>query len=60
MITRCQPSTAQPQTDSSPSLIEFFVVQGIGFRCVAYRDAQGRWHNAFTNEPLFGDIQILE
>jgi len=36
------------------------MVEGVGFRCMAYCDKVGKWRNAFTNEELFGDIYILE
>ena len=35
-------------------------VQGVGFRCSAYRDPAGKWHDAFTNDELYGEIQIVE
>lgn len=61
MITQCEPvAGSQQSAEAAPFLIEFFVVQGTGFRCVAYCDADGRWRNAFTNEELFGEIRILE
>ena len=43
-----------------PSLIQYFMVQGINFRCVSYRDLHGRWRDAFNQAELFGDIRILE
>lgn len=46
--------------EMSPFLIEFFTVQGVGFRCSAYRDQAGNWRDAFTNDELFGEIQIVE
>ena len=46
--------------EDTPFIIEFFMVQGVGFRCAAYRDLDGRWRAAFNNEELFGEIQILE
>lgn len=49
----------QQPAETSPFLIEFFVVQGVGFHCVAYCDSEGQWRDAFNNEELFGDIQIL-
>lgn len=52
--------TLTPPAETTPFLIEFFVVQGPGFRCMAYCDQEGRWRNAIDNEELFGDIQILE
>lgn len=61
MITQCEPAAGSQQSaGASPFLIEFFVVQGTGFRCVAYCDTEGRWRNAFNNEELFGEIRILE
>ncbi len=50
------PQPAEP----SPFIIEFFMVQGVGFRCMAYCDEEGRWRNAFNNDELFGEITILE
>jgi hypothetical protein len=44
----------------SPFVLEFFMVEGVGFRCMAYCDKVGKWRNAFTNEELFGDIYIVE
>lgn len=36
------------------------MVEGVGFRCMAYCDKNGKWRNAFNNEELFGDIYLLE
>lgn len=44
----------------SPFVIEFFMVEGLGFRCMAYRDNDGKWRDAFKHYELHGDIQILE
>jgi hypothetical protein len=44
----------------SPFILEFFIVQGPGFRCMAYCDEGGAWRNAFNNEELLGEINILE
>jgi hypothetical protein len=44
----------------SPFLVEFFMVQGMGFKCMAYRNQDGKWRGAFDNEELPGKIQILE
>lgn len=61
MTTECEPAAvAKRPTDALPALMEFVMVQGVGFRCIAYRDAEGRWRNAFNNEELFGEIRILE
>ncbi|HEX4349244.1 MAG TPA: hypothetical protein VH251_02595 [Verrucomicrobiae bacterium] len=53
------PVVAELVEDAS-FIIEFFMVQGVGFRCAAYRDLDGRWRGASNNEELFGEIQILE
>jgi hypothetical protein len=45
---------------TSPFLLEFFMVQGAGFRCMAYRNGDGKWRGAFNNEELPGAIRILE
>ena len=47
-------------TEDAPFIIEFCMVQGVGFRCAAYRDEDGKWRGAFNNEELFGEVQILE
>ena len=51
---------AETPADTSPFIVEFFMVRGPGFRCMAYCGADARWHNAFNDEELFGDIQILD
>ena len=43
-----------------PFQVEFHMAQGIGFRCMAYRDSMGIWRDAFTDEILYGEIQFLE
>jgi hypothetical protein len=50
----------QSSEDASPFLVEFFMVQGMGFRCMAYRGGDGSWRRAFYNEELAGCIRILE
>jgi hypothetical protein len=44
----------------SPFILEFFMVQGSGFRCMAYRNDDGKWRGAFDNEELPGAIRVLE
>jgi len=53
-------SPVEKRIESSPFILEFFMVQGAGFRCMAYRDPNGVWRNAFNNEELMGEIYILE
>lgn len=43
----------------SPFEQEFFMVQGIGFRCMAYRNGDGKWRGAFDDEELPGAIRVL-
>ena len=54
----CQPAIEKPT--EYPFVLEFFMVAGAGFRGMAYRDKDGRWHNARTHEVLRGDIFVLE
>ena len=44
----------------SPFTTEFFWVEGLGFKCMAYRDPAGKWREAFCNGELPGPIQVLE
>lgn len=45
--------------EASPFLVEFFMVQGVGFKCMAYMGFDGKWHAAFTNSTLPGNIRVL-
>jgi hypothetical protein len=49
---------ATPQS-SSPFIHEFFLVQGNYFRCMAYRNDDGKWRGAFNNEVLSGPVRVL-
>ena len=51
---------AEGHDETSPFLVEFFLVQGVGFRCMAYRDFEGKWHHAFNNKELPGTVRVLE
>jgi hypothetical protein len=44
---------------ASPFVHEFFLVQGRGFRCMAYRNEDGKWRGAFDHEELPGAIRVL-
>lgn len=35
------------------------IVQCRHFRCMAYRDPDGRWRNYFSNDELNGDVTEL-
>ena len=51
--------TMPTPVEPPPFLLEFFMVQGVGFRCAAYCDEDGRWREAHTHEELQGPIEIL-
>jgi len=53
-------SAAEERSESSPFTVEFFMVQGLGFRCMAYCGEDGKWRSAFGNNRLFGPVFILE
>ena len=53
-------SQVEDSSEASPFIIEFFMVQGAGFRCMAYRHRDGKWHGAFDNEELPGAVRVLE
>ncbi len=46
--------------ESSPFLVEFFMVQGAGFKCMAYRNPDGTWRGAFDNAELPGVIRVVD
>ena len=55
-----EPALAAEPSEPSPFLLEFFLVQGIGFRCTAYRDLDGKWRDALNHEELFGEISVVD
>ena len=60
MLLECEPLVAVSEpAQTSPFILEFFMVQGPGFRCMAYCGADAKWRNAFNDEELHGDIRIL-
>ncbi|HEX9047937.1 MAG TPA: hypothetical protein VF988_13015 [Verrucomicrobiae bacterium] len=61
MVPMKQPGAAADKApDPSPFLIEFFMVRGLGFYCMAYRDTAGKWRQAFNHRELIGPIHIIE
>jgi len=52
--------SSAPRAEASPFVIEFFMVQCPGFRCMAYRDEAGSWRSAFSHQELPEDVYILE
>jgi hypothetical protein len=44
----------------SPFIREFHMVQGTGFRCMAYRNGNGKWRGAFDHVELPGNVRRLD
>lgn len=44
----------------SPFVLEFFMVQSAEFRCMAYRNGDGKWREAFNDRELPGMVRVLE
>jgi hypothetical protein len=59
----CSSSRREPVADArdgeSPFLVEFFMVQGVGFRCMAWLGYDGKWRTAFDNKILPGMIRVM-
>jgi hypothetical protein len=53
-------TAAAAKDATSPFLVEFFMVQGVGFQCMAYRNSDGKWRGAFDNRELPGAIRVLD
>jgi hypothetical protein len=51
---------AAEQIEESPFVIEFFMVQALGFRGMAYLDADSKWRRAFDDAPVYGPVKIIE
>ena len=43
----------------SPFIFEFFLVQGLNFCCMAYRDDHGKWRMAFSHTELPGNVRVV-
>jgi hypothetical protein len=54
-----EPATEE-EDGASPFILEFFLVQGAGFRCMAYQNGDGKWRGAFDNRELPGEIKVVE
>jgi hypothetical protein len=62
MLVREIAPEAVPSGESDgicPFVLEFFMVQGNGFRCMAYRNTDGKWRGAFDDEVLPGAVRVL-
>jgi hypothetical protein len=45
--------------DPLPPTGEVVLVQADGFRCLAFRDKDGKWRGAFHQEELLGDVRVI-
>lgn len=43
----------------SPFIIEFVMVEGINFKCMAYLDKNDIWRNAYNNAELMEPVRVL-
>jgi hypothetical protein len=50
----------EPPDDPLPAVKEKVLVQAEGFRCLASRDKDGEWRNAFSQAELDGIIRVIE
>jgi hypothetical protein len=42
-----------------PFIIEFVMVEGINFKCMAYLDKNETWRNAYNNAELIEPVRVL-
>jgi len=54
------PSAVSKPAETSPFVVQFFMVQSLGFRGMAYCDQDGAWRNAFNHSRLFGRVYLFE
>ena len=62
MMRQCDPEPVAEveHPGESPFLQEFYMVESDGYRCMAYRDQEGKWHSAFRGAELPGNVTVLE
>ena len=51
--------SVQPAKRQSPLAVPV-QVQCEGFRCLAYRDPEGKWIDYCSGKPLTGKVQLIE
>jgi hypothetical protein len=51
---------ASKPDDLLPAMGEQVLVQAEGFRCLAFRDKDGKWRNAFSRDELPGTIRVIK
>ena len=42
-----------------PQKTKSFIVQCVGFRCMAYRDSKGQWRDYFNDDEIAGEVTII-
>jgi hypothetical protein len=47
------------QDDILPPMGEAVLVQFEGFRCMAFRDREGKWRDCIRKEELHGTVQAI-
>jgi len=52
-------SEMHPPKRPSDKKRESFIVQCIGFRCMAYRDRMGKWRDYFNDDEIQGEVKII-
>jgi hypothetical protein len=53
-------TTKNAMRTGTAAAVEHFLVQCDGFRCLAVRNADGKWFNPFSKQELPGVLAILE
>jgi hypothetical protein len=43
----------------SPLKSKSFIVQCVGFRCMAYRDSKRKWRDYFNDDEIVGEVTII-
>jgi len=51
--------SAAVKDSECPFIIEFVMVEGINFKCMAYQDKNETWRNAYNNAELIEPIRVL-
>ena len=49
-----------PPADPLPPTGEQVLVQGKGFRCLAFRDKDGKWRDVFHQTGLQGIVRVIK
>jgi hypothetical protein len=60
MRIKLQPSQTFKSSTSKLSAADLFWVQCGDFRCMAYKNPEGKWINFYTGQKLVGSVQVIE